>query len=631
MSTTEKLKFSAEVDKLLHLMIHSIYTNKDIFLRELISNASDACDRLKYEATKNSEISYKSPLKIKIQADSQRRELIIEDNGIGMSKEELKDNLGSIAKSGTQNFIQKLSGESSKDLQMIGQFGVGFYSAFMVAEEVTVISKKVNTKEIWQWCSKGDGEFTLSIPETKLDSDHGTKIILKLKEDEQGYLEYVRIDNIIRTYSDHISVPIEFIEIKDGKEEVKVLNSSSALWTRNKSEIKEEAYNEFYKQVSLSPDTPWMILHNKSEGVVEYTNLLFIPSSKPFDLFHPDRKTRIKLYIRRVFINDEGIDMVPPYLRFLRGIVDSDDLPLNISRETLQHNKILAKVKQSIISRILSELGKKLTGDKDSYLKFWENFGAVFKEGLCEASTDQEKILNLCLFKSSKLGKLITLQEYVDNMQPGQDTIYYISGDNSDSLVNHPQLEKFKDKKIDVLLFTDHVDNFWVNVINKYKDTNLTSVTRANIDLDKINSEDKSNKDSQDKSSQISEEDKTKLVQYFKDVLKDVVKDVRISKKLSNSPVCLAVDEGSLDIKMEKFLIEQGQLKSSSMKVLEINPDHIIIQTILKGITENKTDKFTNNVAKMLFEQACIVEGEDINDSLGFSKRLNEIIIKAYS
>ena len=633
MSTIEKLKFSAEVDKLLHLMIHSIYTNKDIFLRELISNAADACDRLKYEATTNSEICYKDPFKIKIQTNAQNSELIIEDNGIGMDHEDLKNNLGSIARSGTKNFIDKLSEDSSKEknLQLIGQFGVGFYSAFMVAETVTVISKKINAKESWQWFSQGDGEFILSTPGTDFKSDHGTKIILKLKENAKEYLDQIKINNIVSTYSDHISVPIEFIEIKDGKEEIKTLNSSSALWIRPKSEIKDEDYNEFYKKVSLSPDTPWMILHNKNEGAVEYTNLLFIPSSKPFDLFHPDRKTRIKLYIKRVFINDEGVDIVPQYLRFLRGIVDSDDLPLNISREVLQHNKILEKVKQSIVSRILSELNKKLNNDRESYIKFWENFGAVFKEGLCESSPNTEKLLDLCLFKSSKLGKLITLQEYVDNMQPGQDAIFYISGDDNTALTNHPQLEKFKDKKVDVLLFTDSVDNFWVNVINKYKETDLKSVTRANIDLDKINSEKNSEEDVQNKTPKTSEEDKTKLIDYFKDVLKDVVKDVRISKKLSNSPACLAVDEGSLDIRMEKFLIEQKQLQSASMKLLEINAEHPIIQSILKDILENKTNELTSTVAKMLFEQACIVEGEDITDSLGFSKRLSEIILKAYN
>jgi molecular chaperone HtpG len=631
MSTIEKLKFSAQVDKLLHLMIHSIYTNKDIFLRELISNAADACDRLKYEATINSEISYSSPFKIKIHINDKDKELLIEDNGIGMSREELIENLGSIARSGTQNFVQKLTGKNSKDLQLIGQFGVGFYSAFMAAKEVTVISKKVQAKESWQWQSKGDGEFTLSTPNKNFEIDHGTLIILKLKETEEDYLNQIKITNIINTYSDHISVPIELIETKDGKEEIKTLNSSSALWMRPKSKIKDEEYKEFYKKISLSPDSPWMTLHNKNEGAVEYTNLLFIPSSKPFDLFHPDRQTRVKLYIKRVFIGDEGINVIPQYLRFLRGIVDSNDLPLNISRELLQHNKILEKVKQSIVARTISELSKKLSDDKESYIKFWNNFGAVFKEGLCEASINVEKILDISLFKSSKSGELITLQEYVANMQPGQDTIYYISGDDNAALATHPQLEKFQEKEIDVLLFTDAVDNFWVNVINKFKETNLKSVTRTNIDLDKINPEKNSGTNKKDKAIEISDKNKTKLVQYFKDTLKDVVKDVRISKKLSNTPACLTVDEGSIDIRMEKFLIEQKQLKSASMKILEINADHPIIKNILKNIREDKIDEFTNIVAKMLFEQACIVEGEGVIDPLGFSKKLSEIIMKAYN
>jgi len=627
MSTTEKLKFSAEVDKLLHLMIHSIYTNKDIFLRELISNAADACDRLKYEAAKDANISYKTPFKIKIHVDEKKKELIIEDNGIGMTREELTENLGTIARSGTQNFLTKANEDPSKDLQLIGQFGVGFYSAFMVAEEVKVISKKINEKESWEWFSKGDGEFTLSQTKETSELEHGTVIVLKLKESEEGYLDQFKISNIIGTYSDHISVPIEFTGTKDGKEEIKTLNSSSALWARPKSQIKDEEYKEFYKKVSLSPDDPWMILHNKNEGTIEYTNLLFIPSSKPFDLFHPDRQRRIKLYIKRVFINDDGIDIIPQYLRFLRGIVDSDDLPLNISREVLQHNKIIEKIKQSIVSRVFSEFEKKLSTDKDSYIKFWENFGAVLKEGLCEGGFNGEKLLELSLFKSSKLDKLITLQEYVANMQPGQEAIYYISGDDNAMLGKHPQLEKFQEKGVDVLLFTDSVDNFWVSVLNKYKEKALQSVTRANIDLDKINPE----KADKETAPEPAEADKAELVKYFKTVLKDIVKDVRVSKKLSNSPVCLVVDEGSLDIRMEKFLIEQKQLKSASMKILEINANHPIIKNILSDINDNKIGEFTNIVVKMLFEQACIVEGEGIVDTLGFSKNLNEIILKAYT
>jgi molecular chaperone HtpG len=626
MTTTEKLKFSAEVDKLLHLMIHSIYTNKDIFLRELISNAADACDRLKYEATTNSEISYSSPFKIKIYADDTNKELLIEDNGIGMPREELISNLGSIARSGTQNFINKLSGENSKDLQLIGQFGVGFYSGFMVADDITVISRRAGTKESWQWNSKGDGEFTVSEAERKFESDHGTLIILKLKESEHDYLTQIKLKNIVGTYSDHISVPIELISEK----EVQTLNSSSAIWARPKSEIKEEEYKEFYKKLSFLPDSPWMTFHNKNEGAVEYTNLLFIPSSKPFDLFHPDRQTRIKLYIKRVFITDQGVDIIPQYLRFMRGIIDSDDLPLNISREVLQQNIILEKVKQSIVSRVLSELDKKLSNDRESYIKFWENFGSVFKEGLCEASPNVEKILDICLFKTSS-GKLLTLQEYVSNMQEGQDSIYYITGDENESLANHPQLEKFQEKNIDVLLFTDAVDNFWTNVINKYKDTNIQSVTRANIDLDKINPEKNSGKESTKDGLVTSDEDKQKLVDYFKNLLKDVVKDVRISKKLSGTPSCLAVDEGSLDIRMEKFLIEQKQLKSASMKILEINADHPILKKILNDINENKANEFTDLVAKIIFEQACIVEGERLADNLSFSKKLSEIIIRAYN
>jgi molecular chaperone HtpG len=595
MKGPEKIKFNAEVDKVLHLMIHSLYTNKDTFLRELVSNAADACDRLKFEANAKSDIELNQPFKIKIAIDKAKEELSIEDNGIGMTRQELIDNLGTIASSGTQKFLQKLKDQPGKETQLIGQFGVGFYSAFMVAEEVIVISKKINKKEVWQWSSKGDGEFTLSKPDRPFDSAHGTIVILKLREDAREYLERFRITNIINTYSDHISVPIEFVS--DKPEESSTINSSSALWMRSKSDVKESEYTDFYHKVALSADSPWMILHNRNEGAVEYTNLLFIPSSKPFDLFHPDRKRRVKLYIKRVFINDEGVDLVPHYMRFLKGVVDSADLPLNISREVLQHNKVIEKIKQSITNRVLSELGKKL---------------------------------DICLFKSSKLDKLITLDEYVKNMKSGQNVIYYISGDDGINLANHPQLEGFKAKGIDVLLFTDTVDTFWVNVLHKYKDMELKSVTRSNIDLDQIEPGTETQQESdKTEAAALSEEDKNKVVQYFKDTLKDVVKDVRVSKKLKSTPVCLVVDEGAMDIRMEKFLVEQKQLKSGSLKILEINVESPIINSLLAKIKSSSTNSFTETVVHLLFEEACIVEGQPVSDPQSFASRMNEMLVRA--
>lgn len=616
MSKIETRKFDAEIGKVLNLMIHSLYTNKDIFLRELISNASDAFDKLKFEASKKDDLLDNSELKITISADEDNRILTIRDNGIGMNKQELIENLGTIAKSGTQKFLEQLTGDNKKDVELIGQFGVGFYSGFMVAEEITVNSKKAQEDTAWIWKSKGDGEFTIS--ELKDDKfTRGTEIILKLKEGEEEYLDQFKISHIVNTYSDHISVPVEF-NSKD--KEPTLLNSSSALWTKQKSEISQESYNEFYKKISSLPDKPWMTLHNKNEGAVEYTNLLFIPSTKTYDLFHPDRKRSVKLYIKKVFINDEGIDIIPQYLRFLRGIIDSQDLPLNISRETLQHNKVLEKIKVSITNKVLSELEKKLSKERDSYVEFWNNFGSALKEGLCEFSNNHEKILDICLFKSMKSNSYITLKEYIDNMPATQDSIYYMSGNDEESLKNHPQLEGFQKNNIDVLLFTDSVDNFWVNVVTQYKEKHIKSVTRSNIDLSDKN-------EKTDSSEKTNSDEYIDLIKYFKDSLKDSVKDVVISKKLTDSPVCLAISEGAMDIRMERFLAEQKQIKLPSAKILEINPNHKIIKQILTKITTQSATEHTKNLTRLLFDQACILEGEPLQNVVDFSKRMNEFLV----
>jgi len=619
MSTPEIRKFDAEVGKVLNLMINSLYTNKDIFLRELISNASDACDKLRYDAISNPDLLKNPDLKITITADEDNKKLTIADNGIGMTKQELIENLGTIARSGTQRYLEQLSGDASKDVGLIGQFGVGFYSSFMVAEEVTVRSRKAGEKETWVWCSRGEGEFSIEKSEDELLC--GTEITLKLKSGEEIYLDRFRIQHIINTYSDHISIPIEF----NDKGTIEKINSSSALWMKPKSEISEDTYNEFYRKIAAAGDKPWLIMHNKNEGTVEYTNLLFIPSSKTFDLFHPDRRRRIKLYIKRVFINDENIDIIPQYLRFLRGVVDSEDLPLNISRETLQHNRVLEKIKKSIVKRVLGELDKKLKNDRESYVEFWNNFGPVMKEGLCEVMENNDDLLNICLFKSLKKNKLITLGEYIEDMQKNQEAIYYISGDDENKLKSHPQIEGFITKNIDVLLFTDTVDDFWVNVLSQYQGKAIKSVTRADINLDNIgeDSDSKKTKDkSQDESAETSE-----LTEYFKKTLGDLVKDVRISQKLNESAACLVVEEGSMDMRMERFLRDQKQLNSASAKILEINKDHKIIKSIAHKLKEAKAGDETDRLVRIIFDQACIIEGETISDSAGFVKRINDIII----
>lgn len=613
MSKVETRKFDAEVGKVLNLMIHSLYTNKDIFLRELISNASDASDKLRFEAAKTESVD-SSNLKILISADKDKKTLSIRDYGIGMSKEDLIENLGTIARSGTQKFLDQLTGDGKKDVELIGQFGVGFYSGFMVADSISVKTKKMLDDKAWVWSSKGDGEFTIGELADK-DFERGTEIVLHLKEGEEEYLDQFKINHVVSTYSDHVSIPVEFKE--EGKDN-STLNSSSALWKKSKSEIKEEEYNEFYKKVSSLPGEPWMTLHNHNEGTLEYTNLLFVPGSKTFDLFHPDRKRSVKLYIKRVFINDDGIDIIPQYLRFLRGVVDSQDLPLNISRETLQHNRVLEKIKAAVTKKVISELGKKLDDDKESYVGFWENFGAVLKEGLCEFSNNHEQILDICLFKSLKHNKYITLKEYMDEMPEDQKSIYYISGDNEESIKNHPQLEGFSSKGFDVLLFCDPVDNFWTNVVNRHKEKDIKSVTRSDIDFD-------SEKD--DKKSET-EPDKRheSLTGYFKEVLGESVKEIKISKKLTDSPVCLAVAEGAMDIRMERLLAEQKQLKTPSSKILEINPKHQVIQRIAEKVEAKSTNQSTNSLVKLLFDQACILEGEPLQNTVDFSKRMTDVL-----
>lgn len=623
--TQENKKFNAEVGKVLHLMINSLYTNKEIFIRELISNSSDACDKLRYlSQTDTKLIDSDSKFKITVSVNKDNKTISIIDNGIGMNRQDLIDNLGTIAKSGTQGFVNQLSGDNKKDSQLIGQFGVGFYSCFMVSDKVTVKSRKAGEDNAFIWESDGKGEYTISSLDTAGFS-RGTEITIYIKNsEERSFIDHTRIKNIIKSYSDHIAVPI-FLTDEKGKEESQV-NSSSALWTKLKNDINTEEYQNFYKNVSHATDEPWMVMHNRNEGVVEFTNLLFIPSLKTFDLFHPDRKCRIKLYIKRVFITDENIDIIPQYLRFIRGVIDSQDLPLNISRETLQHNSTLEKIKRSITKRVLSELTKKKDNSREDYLLFWNNFGGVLKEGLCEMNTEHEKLLGVCMFKSALHNKMISLDEYIDNRKSENKAIYYLSGDDTIKLQNNPQIEGFISKGIDVLLFTDTVDNFWVNVNGRYKSNELKSVTRTNIDLN--SSDEKNNMSSDDKEKEENLE-YDKIIKYFKDVLGDTIKDVQISKKLMSSPVCLSVSDSAMDIRMERYLIEQKQLAGASPKILEINPRHKILLKMIEDLQNNRHDDNTNSsLVHLLYDQACIIEGEPLTDTVSFAKRLNSVLEK---
>jgi len=617
--TQEKKKFDAEVGKVLNLMIHSLYTDKEIFMRELISNSSDACDKIRYlSQTDGALVKGDAELKITVQVDKDARTITVRDNGIGMNRDDLNENLGTIAKSGTQSFLDKLSGDSKKDSQLIGQFGVGFYASFMVADEITVTSRKAGEDKVYTWHSDGQGEYTVS--DTDREFTRGTEVVLHIKLEEDSFVDHFRLKHIVKSYSDHISIPIYFADV-DGVENQ--VNSASALWTRPKSEISEDQYKEFYKSVSHAVDDPWLTMHNRNEGVVEFTNLLFIPGTKTFDLFHPDRKCRVKLYIKKVFIADESVDIVPQYLRFLRGVVDSEDLPLNISRQTLQHNAALEKIKKSITKRVLSELKKKKESNLEEYLLFWSNFGGALKEGLCEVTSDHEKLLEVCVFRSALHDKMISLDDYIANCKGEDKTIYYLSGDDPEKLRNNPQIEGFLSKGIDVLLFTDTVDDFWVNVNGRYKEVEIKSVTRSDIDLDDKN---KTEKDKDTKKDD--EADHKALVDYFKNSLGTLVKDVKISKKLTSSPACLAVSDGSMDIRMERYLIEQKQLAGASAKILEINPNHKVVMKIGSEVGKKNKDEENRQLVHLLYDQACIIEGEPVSDAGAFSKRLNILLEK---
>lgn len=615
---SESLTFNAEIGKVLQLMIHSLYTNKDIFLRELISNASDACDKLRYEAITQPELlSGESDLNIVITLDKEARTLTITDSGIGMSREELINNLGTIAKSGTQEFLARLSGDNKKDTSLIGQFGVGFYSAFMVAKEVIVTSSRACSNESWQWQSDGNGEFRITPVEG--EATRGTRIMLRLKDGEDEYLDAFRLRHIIETYSNHISFPITlaYDEVTD------TVNTGSALWMKSKNDITQEQYHEFYHHVSHSPDEPWLTLHNKNEGKLEYNNLLFIPSIKPFDLYHPERKKRVKLYVKRVYITEENIDIIPAYLRFLRGVIDSEDLPLNISRETLQANPLLANIKEAVVRRVLAELRKKSqsedTGDIEGYQKFWENFGPVLKEGLCESHSPREAILEVCRFATTQEAST-TLDAYIARMKEGQDNIFTLSGESVAALKASPQLEGFTARGIEVVLLTDHVDDFWLNVVQEYKGKKFKSITRSDITLDqfpRIN-------DAQEPEKILAKDATEALCKRIKETLGEHVREVRATDKLGASAVCLATAEGAMDFRFERFLIEQKQIAAASAKILEINPAHPIIQSLAKDNSANSDD-----IIWLLFDQARILEGEGVLSPADFTRRLQGFVEKS--
>ena len=612
---SKKQKFKTEVSKLLDIVINSLYSEKYIFLRELISNASDACDKLRYYSLMKPEvIKNNGEFKIIITPNAEENTLTISDNGIGMNKEDLVNHLSTIAKSGTADFVNNAKDNGSV-VDLIGKFGVGFYSAFMVASKVEVVTKRAGEEQAYKWISNGVDGFEIEEAEKEKS---GTDIKLFLKDDAKDFTDTIYLRHIIRTYSDHINYPIVLDLGKAGEETV---NTGSALWTKNKAEITDDQYNEFYHHISRNFDTPWMRLHFKAEGSIEYTGLLFIPSEAPYDLFQPDRQQSLKLYVNRVFISDKVDDLMPAYLRFVKGIIDSADLPLNISREMLQQNALIAKIRSGTVSRILKEL-KKRSEDYDDYMKFWKNFGMAFKEGIYEDPANRVEIAELSRFYSTNSeDKLTSLDEYISRVKEGQTTIYYITGDDIPTLRNNPQLEAFKEKGLEVLLLTDPIDEFWVQTLTNFKGYPIKHVSQADVDLKFERKEPKADDGSL-----------KKLTDFMAELFKDEVGKVVPTEKLTKSPVSLTVENGQMSIHLERLMRNhQQQTAFASSRILEVNPYHPLIIKLADSMFDDKERPTVEEVCRLLLDQAKIAEGEAISDSSFFSEKLSDYILRGWN
>ncbi len=616
----EVLGFQAEVKQLLDLMIHSLYSNKEIFLRELISNASDAIDKLRFEALSNDTLyENDTDFKIRVSYDKEARTITLADNGIGMSRAEVVEQIGTIARSGTREFFQSLTGDQQKDASLIGQFGVGFYSSFVVADRVTLTTRRAghSPEEGATWESDGQGKYTL---ETVEKPDRGTEVTLHLREGEDELLSGSRLRAIIRKYSDHIMLPIVMkSEDKDKQDEDEVVNRASALWTRPKSEITEEEYNEFYKHIAHDFSDPLAYVHSRMEGNYEYTLLLYIPSRAPFDLWNRERHHGVKLYVRRVFIMDDAEKLMPGYLRFVRGVIDSNDLPLNVSRELLQQNRIIDTIRSNAVKKVLNLLSDLATNNKEKYATFWQEFGRALKEGLLEDHANHDTLIKLLRFASTNSSdetQDVSLEDYVARMKEGQDKIYYITADSYAAAKNSPLLEIFKKKGIEVLLFSDHVDLLLEPELTEFNGTQFQSVSRGEIDLTKL-------EDEQEKEEQQKAEGELKdLLERFKQVLGEKVKDVRASTRLTTSPACLVVGEYDIDPNLKRLLKSAGQEVPGDKPILEVNPQHPIIVKLRDGQDEKR---FTD-WAYILFDQSILSAGEKLDNPVDFVNRLNELL-----
>jgi len=620
----QTLSFQAEVKQILHLVTHSLYSNKEIFLRELVSNASDACDKLRFEALDKAELFEDAPnLEVRVWFDAEKKTLTIRDNGIGMSAEEAVAHLGTIAKSGTREFMAKLEGEQKKDANLIGQFGVGFYSGFIVADRMTVETRRAGaaTSEGVRWSSEGTGDFEV---ETLERAQRGTDVILHLREGEEEFLSAWKLKSIISKYSDHISLPVLMPKTTWNEEkseqvatdEWEPVNKAAALWTRPKSEVTDQQYQDFYKQISYDQEAPLAYTHNRVEGRTEYTQLLYVPAKAPFDLWNRDKRGGVKLYVKRVFIMDDAEALMPVYLRFVKGVIDSADLPLNVSRELLQESRDVKAIREGSTKKVLSMLEDVAENQKDKYAEFWKQFGTVIKEGVGEDHQNQERLAKLFRFASTHADEGVSFQDYVSRMKEGQDAIYYVTADNLTTAKNSPQLEVFRKKGIEVLLLTDRVDEWMLSHLYEFDGKSLTSVAKGGVDLGNLQDEEEK------KAAEATAEALKPLLDKLKATLKDRVKDVRATTRLVDSPACIVVDEGDMSSHLARMLKQAGQAAPKSLPTLEVNPEH----ALLKRLDSPAGAERFEDLAHILFDQALLAEGGQLEDPAAYVKRVNALL-----
>ena len=620
----QTLSFQAEVKQILHLVTHSLYSNKEIFLRELVSNASDACDKLRFEALDKAELFEDAPtLQVHVFFDTDKKTLTIRDNGIGMSADEAVAHLGTIAKSGTREFMAKLEGEQKKDANLIGQFGVGFYSGFIVADRITVESRRAGLPagQGVRWTSEGTGEFEVETIDKPL---RGTDVTLHLREGEEEFLSDWKLKSIISKYSDHISLPILMRQQKWDEEkkaqvdtgEWETVNKAAALWTRSKSDVTDAEYQAFYQQISYDTEAPLAYTHNRVEGRSEYTQLLFIPAKAPFDLWNRDKRGGVKLYVKRVFIMDDAEALMPVYLRFVKGVIDSADLPLNVSRELLQESRDVKAIREGSTKRVLSMLEDVAENQKDKYAEFWKQFGAVLKEGVGEDHNNQERLAKLLRFASTQADEGVSFADYVGRMKEGQEAIYYITADTLAAAKNSPQLEIFRKKGLEVLLLTDRVDEWMLSHLYEFEGKQLQSVAKGGVDLGKLQDEDEK------KQAEATAEAFKPVLERLKAALKDRAKDVRASTRLVDSPACIVVDEGDMSSHLARMLKQSGQTAPKSQPILEVNPEHALVKRL-------ETDERFDDLAQVLFDQALLAEGGQLEDPAAYVQRVNRMLAGA--